>query len=343
MAGAGTTSLAIFEPRTSATVSAKESSAIGEALVASVWKQMNDWDVWGIELLVHDAVTSAALERLGTRSPEWNGKYTNEWVTLLNTNELISFGAMGEWQTSGNSPPIHKATYEVWDFVLNHKIGTVSAEGADRDEVVHDIAAGIIRELQLYFAEVVEIAGKEVVLNVGSEALSTGSLLAVYAHGHLGHHPPFYPPHGHREEDDHFYGSKVYVRYRGTEATSASVHAHSRSRWRILQMLQPASYAQLTTLTVGGSPYVHTTDTLFQVDQATSMTLQEKQLINASHFYSGRQTGVIRITGFVRPSASFQQQYAIGVVTQGFAVPGGFVRRLADPKSPPRGNSVLDQ
>ncbi|MGI8905815.1 MAG: hypothetical protein ACR2IE_04910 [Candidatus Sumerlaeaceae bacterium] len=357
-AGAGVALLTVFDPATSQTTEANSSSlptaaaGLADALHLEIDRLMKAHDVWGIEMLTREAATSSALACLGTAGPTWTGDYSTSWVSLLNMHEMITYAIVGELRhedaaTSNGVSPLLHARLELWDFILNHRIAGFEMQGpATRPELLgHRAAPEILAALQLYFAEVTEVVGKRVLLSVGPETVSTGSALTVFAHGHLGSHPSGYPAHGHREEDDHLIGSQVYARYRNTKATSATIHSHSRSQWRLLLRSYPPAYEN-SGLAGGNAPAApiampipspsiprelrEPANTPTHAPQQTvfpGLTAEESRLLNLAHLHSGRPTGKIRITGFLRPSNYYQLHYALAEIVSGIVIPGSFLRR----------------
>jgi hypothetical protein len=224
-AGSGTTSLAIFDPRADAQVSGQAAARIADEFHHEFGRQMQQHEVWGVELITRDAATSAARRWLKTSAPAWEGTYTRAWMGLLNTNELVSFGALGTVRSQGRERFLVR--YEIRDFVLNRCVGRVHASGTITD-IAPELARTSLSLFQVYLARIISVDGKVVILDVGPEAFTTGTLLAAYAHDASRRHRSGYPGHGHREDDDHYLGSRVYERYRTATETQDPGRASER-------------------------------------------------------------------------------------------------------------------
>lgn len=316
IAGAGISLLTIFDLAPEGQTTSATASSVADALHEQFHLLMQDHEVWGIELLNRDAATSAALHYLGDAAPRWEDEWTSAWISLLNTNEMITYAVLGSVTSEPDGQVA--ASIQLRDFILNHEILSTSATAATTRELGAVLAPRVLRALQLYFAEVIESGQGKALINVGLESLSTGTMLTVFAHGHMGAHRAGYPAHGHREEDDHLLGSNVYIRYRGTAVTSSTVHTHSRSHWRsLLREFAPAydsaSTASVTSSTAG-------------TDMTTSATEEELRLLNLAHFHSGRPTGTLRVKTFLKPHPYYNAWYAVADIVEGFAIPGSFVR-----------------
>lgn len=335
-AGVGVTRLAIFEPRPSADVPAGTAEAVARAFHGEFLRLMDEHEIWGIETVSLEDATSAARNLAGIPAPAWTGEYTPQWIDLLNSSRMITYAAVGEVGPADGGSGGLRARYDLRDFILNASIAGLTATGSSPEEVGRQLGSQALAALQLYLAEITEVGQGKALINVGLEALSTGTLLTALAHGHLGPHPPDYPPHGHREEDDHLLGSAVYLPYRGTVATSATIHSHSRSRWRALQRNFPPALENLATTAPETAAAVPVPAPVVGIgmpqmtnpyDFATTPTVEEQDLLRKAHQHSGRPTGVLRVTGFVKPHRYFNTYYAVAEVVEGFAVPGAFLRR----------------
>lgn len=323
-AGAGVSRLALFEPQAGAGVTTETAAAVATAFSGEVQRLMDIHEVWGIELLPVDVATSAAVHGLGTRAPRWEGVYTPAWITLLNVKDVTAYVAVGGVEMSDGEL---RARYELRDMVLNSQIAVPEIMGTEPSTVGAALARKTLAALQLYLAEITEVGKGKAMINVGLETLSTGTLLTAYAHGHLGPHPAGYTPHGHREEDDHLLGNRIYTQYRDVSATSASLHTHSRSRWRALLRTSTLAYEHLMTTApaTAEGPGSRPPQPSNPYDLPVTPTPEERGFLEQAHAHSGTPTGVLRVTGFVKPHRFFNSYYAIAEVVEGFALPGGFV------------------
>lgn len=338
-AGSGTSAFGVFDPRAKAGVPTRAARQVADSFAYWLQHESETQEIYDIEWLIRDAITSAAVATLGTRSPRWEGRYTPQWIRMLNSNELLSYAALGvvtplnpSRTARPHSPQTTQsisARFEIWDFVANHRIGIARASGPDYDRIGHELAAQTIRMLQLTFATVADVSGDKLLLSIGPEAVTTGDLLLLFAHGEYGKHPSGYPYHEHKEETDHFQGSKIYDRFIREAEQGYGVPGMNGVPF------PPKTFPRYKA---GDSLFARARREL----NATSATLAaearkggKKKTEDVRHEvweklsrkFDGNPVGLVRIEKFYQPRPYYQHFIAEARVVKGIALPGGFLRK----------------
>ena len=316
-AGAGVCIFAFtdFEEAPSLPPAAKGLSVtLPDQLHPLVEKFYDNHEIWGVEFLLRPRVRelAAKYDIPPLLTPAFDSAPTS-YTAFLSQDDMITYLITGRIEPAKGSPKELTLKVAIWDCITKHKMGEFEIALPLPDSTSSDVIAKkpeflvalsslpprLTRAIEQYFAQIYSVSADGIVLiNAGPESFTKGERFLTYCHNSADEdfeHGP--QPHGHKEEDHHFHSpTTLYPNYRPHHFPSASA-IHRGQPEKSTSRLAP-----------------------------TTETLQLQETLGTD----GKQTGVIEIVEFFRPSQFYPVVHTRARVVEGTVFPGSIITSASD-------------